>query len=105
MSTAIDDAWNTFLGKRVLFPPIVAESCAYLVTADNVLYALDVPDMRADQGRLVWKRHLGASVHEPLHLKDGMLYIGSPQEPDGLMCIEAKSGHLQWRSGPTALET
>jgi outer membrane protein assembly factor BamB len=49
-----DEAWTTVLGKRVLFPPVVAEGRAYLVAEDNTLYAVDLPRTRRGQRRVVW---------------------------------------------------
>ena len=111
LQTPLRQAWSRSLDGAVYAQPVVVGSTVVVATENNSVYAL-----RADNGNVVWRRHLAEPVSRsqlPCGNIDPLGITGTPAydaktravfvvtETDGgvhdLHAIDARTGNVTWR--------
>lgn len=89
--------WSFQAGKLLEFAPIVAKGTLYFQDKDALLYAL-----RADRGKVEWKKQIGALGAASPAYSHGVVYVVTLQRAAGVdqgeaLALRARDGKLLWR--------
>jgi outer membrane protein assembly factor BamB len=83
--------WEFEAGRLLEFSPILVNKTLYVMDKAAIIYAL-----RASNGKVIWKHHIGQLNASAPAYSHGMLFA-STLEPGEIVGMRARDGHEVWR--------